>query len=309
MKLFDLHCDTLTECEKLSCSLYSNTLHWDFKRASSLFASCVQIAAIYISDHMTEEDAWEYVQRVLLFLEKQPVPVLRASNDCILRRHGVLLAVENGKLIGHELSRLSTLASLGVVYITLTWNGSNAIGNGCLSGSDAGLTDFGKNAVREMLHVGILPDVSHLNQAGFWDVFELSDGRPILASHSNSAAVHAHPRNLTDEQFSVIRQSGGLVGLNLCKDHLGEHSFEQLERHLVHFLELDGASTVALGMDLDGTDIPAEWNGVEVAVRLYDYLLSRQYPEPLIEALFFENSHAFFTKTLTSREKCIRIGT
>lgn len=309
MKLFDLHCDTLTECEKHRLSMLSNPLHWDFKRACSLFTSSVQIAAIYVPDQTADKDAWDYVQRILSFLQKQSLPVIRTSNDLLLHKHGILIAIENGKGIGRDLSRLSTLALSGIVYITLTWNGSNSLGNGCLSGVHEGLTDFGKEAVSEMYRVGILPDISHLNQAGFWDVAALSNGRPLLASHSNSAAVHTHPRNLTDEQFLTIRQSGGLVGLNLCKEHLGEHSFEQIERHLSHFWELDGIKTVALGMDLDGTDIPTEWKGIEVAPRLYEYLLSKQYPEKWINDLFFENSYAFFMKTLTSREKCIRIGT
>lgn len=309
MKLFDLHCDTATECEKRGLSLRSNSLHWDFDRACSLFTSSVQIAAIYIPDPTPEEDAWNDVQRVLSFLRREDIPTVYTANDLLTRSHGILPAIENGKAIGRDLTRLSALASRGIVYITVTWNGSNALGNGCLSGDDAGLTAFGKEAVKEMHRVGILPDVSHLNPAGFWDVAELSSGHPLLASHSDSFAVCAHPRNLTDEQFSVIQKSGGLVGLNLCREHLGVHSFEQIERHLVHFWELDGCQTTALGMDLDGTELPCDWNGVEVAVRLYEYLLGKQYPETLIRALFFENSHAFFTKTLTSREKCIRIGT
>ncbi len=308
MKLFDLHCDTLTECEKSGQSIRSNNLHWDFDRASTLFASSFQITAVYSPDGQTDEDAWKYFQRILSFMNTQSLPVVRTATDLSQFRHGVLLAVENGNVIGHDLSKIKMLASLGCVYVTLTWNGSNAIGNGCLSGKVEGLSAFGRQAVADMLRVGILPDTSHLNRAGFWDVVELSGGHPLLASHSDSDAVHAHPRNLTDEQFAAICQSGGLVGLNLCKDHLGTHSFEQIERHFAHYLDMDGESGVALGMDLDGMTLPEEWHGIEVAKRLYDYLLSRRYPQDLIDGLFFKNSYAFFTKALTRREKCIRIG-
>jgi len=309
MKLFDLHCDTATECEKQGVSLVSNSLDWDFLRASKLFSSSVQATAVYIPDDMNEEDAWSYALRVFSFIDGQSVPIFKCDEDFYEKPHGIVLAVENGKAIGDDLSRIAVLASMGVKYITVTWNGSNRLGHGALSGKTEGLTVFGKAAVAEMLRYGIYPDVSHLNEAGFWDVAKLSQGLPMLASHSDSMAVHAHPRNLTDDQFRAVRDSGGLVGLNLCKEHLGCHSFEQFERHFVKYLELDGENTVALGMDLDGTPVPKTWHGVEVAVRLYDRLLSKGYAQALVDALFYENSLAFFTKSLTSREKCIRIGT
>ncbi len=308
MKLFDLHCDTATECEKHSLSLLSNPLHWDFSRATSLFESSYQITAVYISDETPDEDAWSYASRVLSFIQAHRMPIIRSSHDLEMYPHGILLAIENGKVIGSDLTKLEELSSMGVVYITLTWNGCNRIGNGALSGERAGLTSFGKQVVQNMIHVGILPDVSHLNERGFWDVLELADGHAILASHSDSYSVHPHPRNITDEQFMAIRGSGGLVGLNLCDTHLGAHSFEQLEAHLDHYLCLGGENTVALGMDLDGTPIPKEWGGVGIAVRLYEYFLSKGYTQTLIDKLFFENSYSFFMKTLTRREKCIKIG-
>ena len=309
MKLFDLHCDTATECEKLNYSMQSNPLHWDFSRISTLSESSRQITAVYIPDETTEKDAWSYALRVFSFIRSQNIPLISTADDLRFVPHGILLAVENGKLIGNDLSKLSHPSMHDVVYITLTWNGINRIGNGALSGKKDGLTPFGCEAVREMIRLGILPDVSHLNERGFWDVAELSEGYSLLASHSNSYTIHQHPRNVTDLQFTAIRDSGGLLGVNLCDAHLGKHSFGQLERHIDHFWSLGGEETVALGMDLDGTPIPSEWGGVEVACRLYEYFLMKGYPQELIDKLFFENSYSFFMKTLTRRKKCIRIGT
>ena len=289
--------------------MYANTLHWDFSRASSVARSSYQIAAVYISDDTSEKDAWSYALRVFSFIRSQNIPIIRSADDLRNIPHGILLATENGKLIGNDLARLSHPSMQDVVYITLTWNGVNRIGNGALSGVKDGLTPFGRNVVSEMLQLGIQPDVSHLNERGFWDVTELFDGYPIMASHSNSYTVHQHPRNVTDRQFFAIRDSGGLIGLNLCDLHLGKHSFGQLERHVNHFWSLGGEENVALGMDLDGTPIPREWGGVEVAYRLYEYFLQEGYPQELIDKLFFENSYSFFMKTLTRRKKCIRIGT
>ncbi len=311
MQLFDLHCDTATVCEQHRYSLFDNPFHFDTKRASSYFDRCIQTAAIYIPDETPAHDAWTYFQRTFSYLKttnKGEWTVIDSPQTLTMCRYGFLLAVENGIVIGHDLKKIRELAIAGVTYITLTWNGSNLIGNGCLSTSKSGLTSFGKTAVSDMYRYGILPDVSHLNEAGFWDVVDLSDGRSFIASHSVSDAVHSHPRNLSDAQFRAVCESGGLVGLNLCFEQLGEQTFEQIERHAYHFWSLDGHQNVVLGMDLDGTVLPDEWNGIEAAARLYEYFLQRSYPQELIDALFFKNSYSFFMKSLTSKDKCIRIG-
>ena len=105
-----------------------------------------------------------------------------------------------------------------------------------------------------------------------------------------------HKRNLTDAQFSEIVRRGGLVGLNLCKAQLGEQSFAQFERHFAHFLDLGGENVLALGFDLDGTDLPNEWNGVAVSEALFAYLERRGYKNDLLLRVFFENARDFFQK-------------
>lgn len=84
---------------------------------------------------------------------------------------------------------------------------------------------------------------------------------PFIASHSVSASIYPHARNLKDEQFAAIRQAGGLVGLNVCASQLGAQTFEQLERHFYHYLSLGGERVVAFGCDFDGTDVPEDWQG------------------------------------------------
>ena len=100
--------------------------------------------------------------------------------------------------------------------MTLTWNGSNEIGSGVMSGDKFGLTPFGKLAVKEMEKEGIVIDVSHASEALFYDVAENTE-RPFIATHSNSKVLCKHPRNLTDDQFRIICNRGGLVGLNYFK--------------------------------------------------------------------------------------------
>ena len=131
MRLFDLHADTLTLCEQNCSSLLKNRYHVDAVRALSLYEQWHQILAVYVADDVEESDAWPYTYRCLQYLQ----------NQCSALRHSefsskpflLIPAIENGKAIGDDINRLVTLAEHGVFYLTVTWNGSNRLGNGCLS--------------------------------------------------------------------------------------------------------------------------------------------------------------------------------
>lgn len=317
MRLFDLHCDTLMLCEQQKKSFRQNDLHIDLDRGLAVYERWGQVTAAYVPDGLEDAAAWNLVCRQLTYLEVQvdaidSMQIVRCATDLKNAvengRCAVLPAVENGAALGRELSHIQQLAARGVVYINITWNGENPLGNGCMAACKSGLTAFGKAAVSEMLACHILPDVSHLNEAGFWDVVSICGERPFIAGHSVSMAQHRHPRNLTDEQFGAIHRVGGLVGVNLCEDQLGAQTFACLERHIYHFLSLGGENTVALGLDLDGTDIPSSWCGIEVASKLYAYLSGRGYDDTVLNKLFYENAYAFFAKSLTTKTECITIG-
>ena len=135
----------------------------------------------------------------------------------------------------------------------------------------------------------IYPDVSHLSDAGFWDLVRMAK-RPIVASHSNARAVCPHRRNLTDDQFRAIRDLGGVVGLNLYLDFVGQPTMDALVAHVEHFLNLNGEKTVCLGGDLDGCEaLAAGMTGMQDAPKLYDALKARGYSEALLEDIFWNN--------------------
>lgn len=308
MRLFDMHCDTLYECHKQHVDLSENALHIDLERGGR-FDAWAQLFAVWMPDTLRGEEAWEQCRNTLemahaqaaAFPDRMAIADTAASMDRALEQHrcAALLGVEGGSALAGRLEHVDDLRRLGVRVITLTWNGANELGCGSGVSEGGGLTDFGKAAVQRMEARGITPDVSHLNEAGFWDVASCTAG-PFIASHSVAAGVHAHPRNLTDEQFACIRDRGGVVGLNLCGEQLGEQSFEQVERHLDHYLSLDGAKTVGLGCDLDGTDLPPEWGGIQVMPRLYEYLCRKNYEEACLDRVFFGNCYDFFHAALTS---------
>ena len=135
----------------------------------------------------------------------------------------------------------------------------------------------------------MLPDVSHLSEAAAWDTMRLGLG-PVIASHANSRSVCAHTRNLSDDLFCAIRDSGGVVGLNLYTDFLGGADMDAVVRHIEHLLDLGGAETLALGGDLDGCDtLGGGVTGIQDYPKLYAALAARGYDEPLLSALFADN--------------------
>ncbi|MBP3660618.1 MAG: membrane dipeptidase, partial [Oscillospiraceae bacterium] len=200
----------------------------------------------------------------------------------------ILLSVEGPEVFDCDPARLRGLRADGFVTMTLTWNADNALAG--WHGSGKGLTDAGRDFVREAERCGILIDVSHLSERAFWELAELSS-RPVLASHSNARAVWEHSRNLTDDQLRAIGRCGGTVGLNLYADFLGEHpDFDTLRRHLDHMLECCGEDHVTLGGDLDGCDaLPRGFRDLRDYAGLYDYLLAHGYDAPLLDKLYYNN--------------------
>lgn len=143
--------------------------------------------------------------------------------------------------------------------------------------------------VRALYAHQMLPDVSHLSEAAAWDVVRLGLG-PVIASHANSRAVCAHTRNVSDDLFRAIRDSGGVVGLNLYTDFLGGGGMDAVVRHVEHLLDLGGDRTLALGGDLDGCDtLGGGITGVQDYPKLYAAIKARGYDAALLQDLFADN--------------------
>ncbi|MVB10955.1 Membrane dipeptidase [Caprobacter fermentans] len=308
MKYFDLHCDTATECYEKKLGLSENGLHIDLKRTKR-FDLWAQVFAVFIRDGLRGEAAFHYFQAVvknlkeMLAEEKENgAPVLcRDGRELERARSGgrnmALLSIEGAAALGGELSNLAKTREEGVRMITLTWNGPNELGDGCMTPSAEGLSRFGKEVVREMAELGMAVDVSHLSEKGFWDVARLVKG-PFVATHSDSKHVTDHPRNLTDDQFREIAGRGGVVGLNLFSKFTGgSGTVEDLLRHAEHFLNLGGEKTVAVGADLDGCRLEAEVRGIGDMGLLYDAMRA-SFGEKLADDIFFNNAYRFFTQNL-----------
>ena len=167
-------------------------------------------------------------------------------------KRGLALTVEGGLPIGSEdLSILRTLYRLGLRSVNLLWFKANPLGDGLSEGRGAGLTDHGRAVTREMNRLGMIPDVSQASRPTFWDIIEEATV-PVIASHSNAAGCHPHPRNLTDEEIRAIAATGGLVGLNTFPSVVGEdvEGPDDLIRHASYIADLVGPEHVCFGLNI-----------------------------------------------------------
>lgn len=306
MRYFDLHCDTMSACAHDDIPLRDNALHINLKKAEAI-DTYVQCFAAFIPDTLRGQQAFDWFCTVAdrLSLEvgrnSDKITHCAASGDLTTaenqHRHGAILTIESGAALGGKLENISELARRGVRMCTLTWNGETELGRGVTAEGSTGLTDFGKKAVKEFEANGIIVDISHASPELFADVAEIAE-KPIVASHSNARAICSHPRNLTDEQFLTIKATGGLVGLNFYNAFLNDSpeaaDMTDILRHTEHFLSLGGEDVLAMGGDMDGSDLPEDMSdGLAAMPRLYELFLTH-YSKELTDKIFYDNAANFF---------------
>jgi len=301
--LFDGHCDTIYQCYIQNKQLFRDNAqgHLDLTR-TKLFFPYAQFFAIFedsrgkTSDEMLQ--IFEKQYRVFLQeLKSNPCDIClcrtvgEAKRAFTARRTAAFLSVEGADLLGCSLQNLDRAYCLGVRAVNLTWNRANALSGSVVEEPERGLSPLGIAFAKRMQELGMLVDLSHLSDPGFWDVMELAT-RPVFASHSNARAICGHPRNLTDAQFMALIQNGGVAGLNFYAPFLGDDpDFATIQAHLEHFLSLGGEDHLAIGGDWDGCDtLPKGMEGGVSSLRiLYEYLLRQNYSESLLNKLYFKN--------------------
>lgn len=303
MKVFDLHCDTITECCKNCVSLYDNDMHLSLQRMEK-FQKYIQIFAVWIRDEMRGEVARQYFDKVADYFYKQIEEnknVISAFGDESETKVKAILSVEGGSACGGTLDGLTHLYNRGVKLITLTWNSPNEIASGAFS--EGGFTSFGKDFVKLAEEYGIILDVSHLNRESFYDFIKISN-KPFVASHSNADIVEnpkGRKRNLTDEQIRLIKERNGIIGLNFCRNFLESDGFlgiDSFVRQIDYFLSLGCENNIALGSDYDGCSIHSDFAGVEKLFSVYNILAEKGYSRELLDKIFYENAHRFFSENL-----------
>lgn len=166
--------------------------------------------------------------------------------------------IEGGQALEGELGHIERFSRRGVRYLGLLHFSANAIGapaKGKGADKDRGLSDFGREVVRECERTGVIVDLAHINRRGFFDALEVAR-HPVMVSHTGVLGVHEHWRNIDDEQIRAVAESGGCIGIIFARRYLGGASIEAVVDHLLHVLAVGGEDVAALGSDFDGFVVP-----------------------------------------------------
>lgn len=310
--VFDLHCDTALALLALetgkNSELYENALHVDLKRAGSLpgYAQCF---ACFTTPYMLE---WNKTSPELVFQQElEGILIQLQKNKDIIRQAytaadveknrqaglmSAILTIEGPAGFGFDASKLEELYKLGFRITTLGWNEQNILAGSHKTGG--GLTEKGREYMKEAQRLGFIIDVSHLSDEGFWDMLEITE-KPIIATHSNARAVWNESRNLTDDMFKGICRTGGVAGLNLYSGFIGDKpTLDTACDHILHWLELDTEGKhIALGGDLDGCEeLPEGFDGVQSYPALACKLLERGVGEEIVRNIYWNNALGVMTK-------------
>ncbi len=303
VSVFDAHCDTISRCWREYEGLDSNSGAVSLDRTAGFERYC-QFFALWTADGYTGYpsggDSVERAYHILLRCFKDQMA--RNSAKIVQCRTAVeaeranrqgkaaaFLSVEGAELLGCDPAQLDQAAADGVAAINLTWNHANALSGSHCDEQGRGLSPVGREFVSQMENLHILVDVSHLSEAGFWDVAEMAR-RPFIASHSNAKSVWDHTRNLTDGQINAIIKNQGVIGLNFYEGFVGgSQDLDMVRAHLDHILGLGGEKNAALGGDWDGCDLISDLPAIDGLPRLYEHLLRHGYGETVLQDLFYNN--------------------
>ncbi len=334
MKVFDLHCDTLSELRHAqqrgeAMSFARNDLHIDLEKLEQgdymlqCFAAFVNLAdpTPGADPLVTALEEIDIFKRIMEKYSDRIAPVYRPEDirkNAAAGKISGMLTIEEGGCCKGSLGVLRRMYELGVRMMTLTWNHENELaspnvvpGAGtdaiwpCQPNTETGLKEKGYEFLAEMERLHIIADVSHLSDKGFWDIAEHST-RPFAASHSNCRALAPHCRNLTDEMIRVMAEKGGLVGLNYCSGFLDDQPRPELCRsttalmakHAAHFKKVGGIEILGLGSDFDGIGGRLELDSCAKLPLLADALQKEGFTEDEVEAIFYRNAQRFFEDNL-----------
>ena len=303
MNLIDFHCDTFWAIERnVPLSVDIDKL----KEANSLaqFFACF----IYKDDYEGEDcyaKGYQHALEMIRFAKKyignrkedMELALDYETLSCNQKagKISAFLTVEEGGILEGDMTRLEQLYDEGVRLITLLWNYENCIGFPNSKNENVmnkGLKPFGIEVVRRMNELGMIVDVSHMSDGGFWDVLKHSK-RPVVASHSNARALCNHPRNLSDEMVRALANQGGVIGMNTYPYFVhssGIASMEKMADHMVHIYKVGGEDVLGIGTDFDGYDEgTSDFHHIGQMNEFYEVVKKRGFTERQMEKIWNQN--------------------
>ena len=317
--VFDFHCDTalalLGEDMNRAGKLEHNSGHIDLDRASTLagYAQCFACFTTSIPEAMGPVSPIVAFERELATIQREidrnsyRIAIAYSTKEIEENRKkgmmSAILTLEGTAGIDYNPELLEDLNMIGFRIVSLGWNEKNPLTGSNVTGG--GLTDLGREFVKEAQRLGMLVDVSHISDEGFWDIMKITES-PIIATHSNSHTLCNHSRNLTDDMFRAICETGGVAGFNMCDEFVGKTpTIDTVCDHLFHFLELDPSGRgIALGGDLDGINrAPAGFDGVQDWPKVSARLLERGMDEQTVRNIFWHNAIGVMERAVCNHKK------
>lgn len=308
MNFIDFHCDTAYRMIEEGKNITDSNLKANLNNIKAGNAMA-QFFAMFIEKDQVE-DSFKYCNKMLLNFKKEiskhedTIELCRNFDD--LKRVkasgkiGAFLTIEEGDALKGNLDNLRCFKEEGISLVTLTWNFENDLGypNVAFVNKDKGLKEKGIEAVEEMNRLGMLIDVSHLSDGGFFDVAKYSK-MPFIASHSNARVMTNHSRNLTDEMIKILANKGGVTGINFCNAFLSKGSnplddevatIENMVRHIKHIRNIGGIEVIGIGSDFDGIENEVEIKNSSEMNKLAFALQKEGFVESEIEKIFYGNA-------------------
>ena len=305
----DGHCDTIVKLFHSGEKLRRNKNHLDLERLFHYNGS-VQVFALWL-DPVYYPIALRQTLKYLDFYQTQIAQNLdfishvESYEDIVQNqkqgRLSALLSIEGGESLEGEIAVLRLLYQLGVRMMGLTWNYRNSLADGVRDReTGGGLTAFGKSVVQEMNRLGMIVDVSHLSDRGFYDVAHIAEA-PFIASHSNSRVICDMPRNLTDDQLRILAEFGGGVGINYYPVFVSKKKTAEIEdliQHISHILDVAGENCIGFGSDFDGIHAtPKDLRRVE-DMEIFLDRLHREFGKEVTAKIREKNFHRVFRQVL-----------
>ena len=321
MRITDMHCDTIMALMNTTNNIYESENMIDLKKLQKgnyllqCFAMFVPYASKDDPSYSPFEMCNKMIDRYYLEINKHKDIILPVynyediENNIKNNKISSLLTIEEGGVCLGNIEFLRNFYRLGVRMMTLTWNFQNEIASPNIDyfkidrnktekpkfepNLTDGLTEFGKQVVKEMNELGMVIDCSHLGDKGFYDVIELSN-KPIVCSHSCSRTVCNHVRNMTDDMLFKLKENQGVVGINYChafiKEEEGIATVKDIVKHITYIKNLIGIDYIGLGSDFDGiSNKDLELKDASMMDLLINELRNQNYSEDEIDKICFKN--------------------
>jgi membrane dipeptidase len=279
--IFDLHCDTPYFIQKKAI----NHIRTDRLSTSGYIGA---VYAHFIMPRMRYPfvGVIKMLTSTIAFVEKIPdVQIVHARKDVKPGRLNILLGVEGGHVFDNTFKQVEALYELGVRVFTITWNNSNQLARSALEADTRGVTKKGKEYLRKLASYDVILDLSHASTRTVLDVCEYADN-PVMASHSCVRALNPKfKRNIDDRAIDAIKKKKGVIGVNISRHHLGDHSFVD---HVDYLVQRCGIDIAAIGTDFDGINDPVIKGPADMGV-LENDLKTRGYTKDDIQKIYSAN--------------------